>query len=178
MTKPRLARLVTRAPTLRVTSLRRGTRPSRTAPMTGTKIAPLSAQWSSSSICLSCLLRNGQDEGGAEPEGGEEEHSRVPLHPSVLDDAEEAAALLGGEAGAVDDAVDALLVDDVVNEAADGPGDGGDTVDDGVDDVLVDPVGRACDRVLDRADDTVDVDLVEEVLLLEDVVAGAREAAA
>src|SRR4051794_18380062 len=146
--------------------------------MMGTKIAPLSAQWSSSSICLSCLLRNGQDEGGTEPEGGDEEHSGVPLHPPVLDDAEEAAALLGGEAGAVDDAVDALLVDGVVDEATDGPGDGGDAVDHGVDHVLVGPVGSASDRILDRANHTVDVDLVEEVLLLEDVVTGAGQAAA
>src|SRR5437764_263952 len=107
-----------------------------------------------------------------------EQHRRVLLHAAGLDVAEEAAALLCGKAGGVDGAVDELLVDDVVDEAGHLAADEGHAVDEAVDDVLVEPVHAFGDRVLDRADDTVDVDLVEEVLLLEEAVPGAGHPAA
>src|SRR5438270_1869375 len=174
MTRPRLARLASRAPALSVSSARRGTSPNRTAPTTGTKIAPVSAQWSKNSIVL---LAGCQDEDEAEKAGGAEQHSRVLLHTAGLDVAEEAAALLGREARTVHDAVDHLLIDDVVHEAGHLAADERHAVHDAVDDVLVEPVHGPGDRVLDRADDAVDVDLVEEVLLLEEAVPGPGRAA-
>src|SRR6266567_4245852 len=174
MTRPRLARLASSAPALSVSSARRGTSPNRTAPTTGTKIAPVSAQWSRKFIGL---LRGCQDESSSEHERGEEEHSRVPLHAAVLDVAEEATTLLGREARTVDHAVDHLLVDDVVDEARHLAADERHAVDGAVDDVLVEPVHGPGDRVLDRTNDAVDVDLVEEVLLLEEVVPGPGRAA-
>src|SRR5438270_5227256 len=173
-TRPRLARLASRAPALSVNSARRGTRPNRAAPRTGTKIAPVSAQWSKNSIVL---LGGCQDEDEAEQPGGAEEHGRVLLHASGLDIAKDAPALLGGEAGAVDDAVDNLLVDDVVDEPGHLAADEGHAVDEAVDDVLVEPVGGPGDRILDGADDATDVEPVEEVLLLEEAIAGPGRAA-
>src|SRR5437879_2402134 len=145
--------------------------------MTGMKIAPVSAQWSRVFTSV-CLLRGGQDEDQAEQGSGTEEDGRVLLHPAGLDVAEEAAALLRREAGTVDDPVDDLLVDDVVDEARHLAANERHAVDEAVDDVLVEPVHGPGDRVLDRADDAVEVQRVEVVLLLEEVVAGAGQAVA
>src|SRR3954452_9106050 len=124
------------------------------------------------------LLRDGQDENEAEQSGCTEEHGGVLLHASGLDVAEDPAALLGGETGAVGDPVDDLLIHDVADEVRHLATDPRHAVDEAIDDVLVEPVDGACYGVLDRADDAVDIDLVEVVLLLEEVVAGAGQAAA
>ena len=76
--------------------------------------------------------------------------------------------LSAAAADAVDGAVDHLLVDARVDEAAD-DGRRADpaAVDHAVDDVLVDPVGGPGDRALDAADDDVGVEAVEVVLVDE-----------
>src|SRR5205085_5432304 len=60
-----------------------------------------------------------------EDAGGAEQHGRVLPNLPCLDVAEKTAAFFGGEAGAVDDAVDDLLVDHVVDEACYGSRDEG-----------------------------------------------------
>src|SRR5436305_11826482 len=102
-----------------VVSLSRGMTIITTAPAIGRKMARLSAQWSNPFMRL--LGVHGRDQGRAEDDKGAEQEGGVLLHPSGLQAAEHRPALFRYQSGAVDDAVDHLLVDDVVDEVGDHP---------------------------------------------------------
>src|SRR5579862_4028930 len=124
----------------------------RAAPIPGTKIAPLSTQWSNP---FTCGLSDEQHQAEPEQGSGSEQHPCVELHPAVLERAQRDPALLGPGAHAVDGAVDEDLVDARVDELGDAAGAQGDPVDNGVDDVLVEPVGGPRHGPLDPTDDDV-----------------------
>src|SRR5579864_8347145 len=145
------------------------------APIPGMKIAPLSTQWSNP---FTCALSDEQHQAEPEQGGGSEQHPGVELHPPVLEGAQRHPALLGPGTHAVDSAVDEHLVDPRVHEVGDAAAVQRHPVDDGVDDVLVEPVRAPGDRALDRAHDDVGVEVVEEVLVEQDLVAGLGQLAA
>src|SRR5688572_733724 len=124
---------------------------------------------------IACLLR-GEDEGEAEDSHRAEEDGRVLLHAPGLDGAKGGTALLGGETDPVDGAVDDLLVDDVVREAADGPHGDADRVHDAVEDALVGPVGGPCDGALDRAHHHAGPEVVEVVAVGQERVTRTERA--
>src|SRR5688572_17413749 len=108
---------------------------------------------------LRSFLREEDQRQAEEPDGGEE-HEGVLLDAARLHEPQDAARLRGGHADAVDDAVDALLVEDVVGEAAGDPGAVADAVDDAVDDLLIGPVRGPGQRAFDEADDSSDKEVV------------------
>src|SRR5579864_4794622 len=161
--------------TLIAVSSAAGMSSSRAAPIPGMKIAPLSTQWSNP---FTCAPSDEQHQAEPEQGGGSEQHPRVELHPAVLEGAQRAPALFGPDADAVDGAVHEDLVDPRVDELGDAAAVQRHPVDDGVDDVLVEPVRAPGDRALDRAHDDVGVEVVEEVLVEQDLVAGLGQLAA
>src|SRR5436305_4195015 len=162
----RVTAVVARATCLMSSSLAFGMARTMATPTMGMNAARLSAQESNQSIGEPPVLPLGEEnQRQAEQADGGEEHEGVLLDPARLHEPEDAAGLRGRHADPVDDPVDALLVDDVVGEAADGLGADADAVDDPVDEVLVRPVRRLGDRALDAADHPADEQVVEVVLL-------------
>src|SRR5437764_951802 len=160
--------VVRRVACLMSSSLALGIASTTAIPTIGMNVARLSAQESNQFI--GSFLLGEENQRQAEQADGGEEHESVLLDPPGLDEPEDPAGLRGTDANAVDDTVDALLVDDVVGEATHGFGTDPDGVDDAVDDVLVGPVGGPGDRALDGADHAADEDMVEVVLLDEERV--------
>src|SRR5579871_6996066 len=116
MPKPSATSDVSRATALMAVSSAAGRSISRTAPIPGMKIAPLSTQWSNP---FTCGLSDEQHQAEPEQGGGGEQHPGVELHPPVLQGAQRHPAFLGTGADAVDGAVDEDLVDARVHDASD-----------------------------------------------------------
>src|SRR3954451_23233859 len=166
---PSVASAVMRAMLFRPVSSSRGHSIITAAPTSGRNTPRVSTQWSNPFIQLLC---EGHKRRAKHDEGFEEEGS-VLLDAPGLEHAEAGTGLLRHEPGAVHRAVDDLLVDDVIGEAAHVPSADAEGIDDGIDDVLVDPVSGARHRALDATDDPVGVEVVEVVLPDQQRLAGA-----
>src|SRR5712691_3033636 len=137
----RVTAVAIRATCLMSSSFAFGIARTMATPTMGMNAARLSAQESNQSIGEPPVLPLGEeDQRQAEQADGGEEHQGVLLDTARLDKPEDPARLRGGHTDAVDDPVDALLVDDVVGEAAQDFGPHTDCVHNAVDDVLVGPV--------------------------------------
>src|SRR2546423_8163504 len=114
--------VVARATCLMSSSFAFGIARTTAVPTTGMNTARLSAQESNQSIGEPPVLPLGEEDQrpGQETDGGEE-HEGVLLDAAGLHQPEDAAGLRRANADPVDDAVDALLVDDVIGEAAQQP---------------------------------------------------------
>src|SRR3954449_8956355 len=168
-------RAAARMPTvLIVASSSRGTKRSATTPTSGMNVAIVSQ------TLWSLMVSMGM--GGSSSHVDDHEHDgshglRPEQQRTVLVDlarlhgAQRLAALFGDDAGQVDRAVDAALVDVAVGPGADPLADGPHPVDHAVDHVLVHPVGGAGDRVGDRVHDHALVQGVEVVLVDQERVA-------
>src|ERR1043165_7623719 len=110
-----VSRVVARATCLMSSSFAFGIARTTAVPTMGMNTARLSAQESNQSIGGPPVLPLGEeDQRQAEQADGGEEHEGVLLDPARLGEPEDAAGLGRADADPVDDAVDALLVDDVV----------------------------------------------------------------
>src|SRR5437660_11442820 len=118
---PIVRSVVARATCLMSSSFAFGIARTTAVPTMGMNTARLSAQESNQFIGEPPVLPLGEeDQRQAEQADGGEEHEGVLLDPARLHEPQHAARLGGRHADPVDDPVDALLVDDVVREAADG----------------------------------------------------------
>ena len=104
--------------TLWFSSSSRGTSSMATAPTSGDEHRR-SQDLVVERVHVSCLSSLHREEGQGEGEHGgpAEQQGGVLLHPARLDHAEEAAGVLGSEAGAVDGAVHHALVDPPVEHS-------------------------------------------------------------
>src|SRR3954452_12120942 len=141
-----VAAVTSSATALSISSRSRGMKASTAAPTMGRKTATVSMWFE---IPSGSRKKHQTD---CEHCRGAEQHGRVLLDPPALNVAQDAAALLGRQAGAVDRAVDDALVDHVVDQVGTGLRPLAHPVDDPVDHVLVDPVGGLGHGVLDAAD--------------------------
>src|SRR3954470_4953674 len=165
---------VNRMPRPRISRSRlEGTRAITTAPTAGRNVAIVIAELSQV-ISPSPSSSDSREDECEDRDPREQEHG-VALHVSGLQVLEKAAREAGGLPDGVNGAVDAAAVEDV-DDLAEPSRQRRRSVDDAVDHVGVEPVDAAGDRILGRADDPAEIEVVEVVLVLEDAVGGPERA--